>query len=149
MFRQQQFICCWSFTECHQSTQQPIQPQDYGPVEVGSASGNDRASGSLSQGPPSDLSEIYEKATQPHLKKFPDRVISGKARNFSSRWYDEFKWIEYSCSRDAIFCKACRHFPGSQTEYSFVRNGFQDWKHLRQHVSVMLVEKRTQLRSVN
>ncbi len=120
--------------ECHQSTQQPIPPQDYGPVEVtlGSASGNDRASGSLSQGPPSGLSEINEKATQPHLKKFPDRVISGKTRSFSSRWYDEFKWIEYSRSRDAIFCKACRHFPGSQTEYSFVRNGFQDWKHLRQ-----------------
>ncbi len=42
------------------------------------------------------------------------------------------KWIEYSRSRDAIFCKACRDFPGSQTEYSFVRHGFQDWKHLRQ-----------------
>ncbi len=101
-------------------------------VTLGSASGNDRASGSLSQGPPSGLSEINEKATQPHLKKFPDRVISGKTRSFSSRCYDEFKWIEYNRSRDAIFCKACRHFPGSQTEYSFVRNGFQDWKHLRQ-----------------
>ncbi len=92
MLSRQQFICCWSFTGVsEQSTQQPIPPQDYGPVEVGSASGNDRASGSLLQGPPSDLSERNEKAIQPHLKKIPDRDISGKTQSFSSRWYDEFK----------------------------------------------------------
>ncbi len=50
-------------------------------MEVGSASVNDRASGSLSQGPPSDLSEINEKATQPHLKKFPDRDTVYLARH--------------------------------------------------------------------
>ncbi len=124
MFSRQQFICCWSFTGVSPINSAAHPATGLWPVEVGSASVNGRASGSLSQGLPSDLSEINEKATQPHLKKFPDRDISGKTQSFSSRWYDKFKWIEYSRFRDAIFCKACRHFSGSQTEYSFVRHGF-------------------------
>uniref|UniRef100_A0A673LF96 TTF-type domain-containing protein n=1 Tax=Sinocyclocheilus rhinocerous TaxID=307959 RepID=A0A673LF96_9TELE len=41
-----------------------------------------------------------------------------------------FPWLEYSTSRDAVFCKPCRHFPEAATESRFIKNGFRDWKHL-------------------
>ena len=78
---------------------------------------------------PSDLSSIDEPQTQPTLARFPTTVISGKARSFSATWYNDFKWLEYSKSRDAIFCKYCRHFPGIRNEYAFVREGFRSWKY--------------------
>lgn len=58
---------------------------------------------------PSDLSALEEPATQPKLSAFP--VIGGKPRSFNSNWYEKCKWIEYSKERDAVFCKACKHFP--------------------------------------
>ena len=31
------------------------------------------------------------------------------ARSFSTRWYSEYSWIEYSKAKDAAFCFYCRH----------------------------------------
>ena len=35
------------------------------------------------------------------------------------------------CSRDAPFCKMCRHVPSPGAEGAFTRDGYEDWKHLR------------------
>lgn len=78
--------------------------------------------------PPTDLSAVEEPATQPKLAVFPATLIDRKPRSFSVAWYDKFKWIEYSQSRDAIFCKACRHFPEAHDESTFIRDGFKKWK---------------------
>lgn len=72
---------------------------------------------------PSDLSAMEEPATQPKLATFPTTVIDRKLRSFNGNWYEKFKWIEYSKARDAIFCKACRHFPEMHTEFTFIRDG--------------------------
>lgn len=43
--------------------------------------------------------------------------ISEKSSCFSRWLYDQFKWIKYSKEKDAICCKAWRHFPvASHTE---------------------------------
>uniref|UniRef100_A0A3B4VA62 TTF-type domain-containing protein n=1 Tax=Seriola dumerili TaxID=41447 RepID=A0A3B4VA62_SERDU len=76
---------------------------------------------------PQDLSSIDEPATQPNLSSFPSTDILGKARSFSAKWYSKFPWLEYSISRDAVFCNPCRHFPEAAHE-RFI-NGFKDWKH--------------------
>uniref|UniRef100_A0A3B4X175 TTF-type domain-containing protein n=1 Tax=Seriola lalandi dorsalis TaxID=1841481 RepID=A0A3B4X175_SERLL len=55
---------------------------------------------------------------------FPNRSAT---RSFSAKWYSKFQWLEYSISRDAVFCKPCRHFPEAAHERSI--NGFKDWKH--------------------
>ena len=80
---------------------------------------------------PSDLSSIDEPQTQPTLARFPTTLIMGKLRSFSTTWYNEFNWLEYSKSRDAIFCKYCRHFPGIRNELAFVSVGFKRWNHTR------------------
>lgn len=81
---------------------------------------------------PSDLSALEEPATQPKLSTFPSTIISGKPRSFNSNWYEKFKWIEYSKERDAMFCKACRHFLEMHTEFAFIKDGYKNWKHLRE-----------------
>ncbi len=71
-------------------------------------------------------------ATQPHLQAFPSTIIDGKYRSFNAKWYERFNWIEYSQSKDLIFCKACRHFPEQHTEGTFTKEGFKNWKHIGQ-----------------
>ncbi len=68
---------------------------------------------------PPDLSALGEPATQPHLQAFPSTIMDGKYRSFNAKWYERFNWIEYSQSKDLIFCKACRHFPEQHTEGTF------------------------------
>lgn len=60
---------------------------------------------------PEDLSALHEPATQPDLKEFPRTVINGKARSFSAKWYKEFRFLEYSISRDAIFLQSLSPLP--------------------------------------
>ncbi|CAK6969183.1 zinc finger MYM-type protein 1-like, partial [Scomber scombrus] len=63
---------------------------------------------------------------------FPSTLIDGKYRSFNARWYERFNWIEYSQSKDLIFCKACRHFPEQHTEATFTKEGFKNWKRIGQ-----------------
>lgn len=81
--------------------------------------------------PPPDLSNLDEPAMQPKLQRFPCNTISGKQRCFSTRWYEKFLWLEYSTTKDAVYCKSCRHFP-EQSDTKFTQDGFKDWKHLSQ-----------------
>ena len=60
-----------------------------------------------------DLSKVDEPACQPKLQAFPvTEAVSGKNRNFSTRWYARYSWLEYSIKLDAVFCQSCRHFSG-------------------------------------
>ncbi len=81
---------------------------------------------------PSDLSALGDPATQPHLQAFLSTIIDGKYRSFNAKWYERFNWIEYSQSKDLIFCKACRHFPEQHTEGTFTKEGFKNWKRIGQ-----------------
>ena len=70
---------------------------------------------------PSALSTIDEPATQPKHGSFPPTTLAAKPRCFSVRWYGLFPWLEYSTSRDAVFCKACRHFPEATSKDRFIK----------------------------
>lgn len=60
-------------------------------------------------------------------------------RRFSSKYYKMFNWIEYSMSKDSLFCFSCRHFsanltaPGqaiSQTCYVDFGSKCKNWKEM-------------------
>lgn len=56
---------------------------------------------------------------------FPLTYFGKNARSFHLQWLDNFKWLEYSVSKDAAFCFPCRAFgvPGK-----FTIEGFRNWK---------------------
>ncbi|KAF0748949.1 zinc finger MYM-type protein 1-like [Aphis craccivora] len=73
---------------------------------------------------------------QPELVKFP--VTNG--RRFNTKYYKDYEWLEYSVSKDSLFCFVCRHFganipsPGEMYgNYSFVNNGnnCKKWKEIK------------------
>lgn len=50
-------------------------------------------------------------------------------RRFSSKYLKEFVWLEYSLSKDATFCYACRQFSAALDKSNvFKYNGFSNWK---------------------
>ncbi|XP_073271061.1 uncharacterized protein [Primulina huaijiensis] len=66
---------------------------------------------------------------QPKLSEYP-RSESGKQhRRFQYTWFKKFPWLEYSLSKDAIFCFPCYLFELSEAQQStFTIEGFQSWK---------------------
>ena len=76
-------------------------------------------------------SDIAQNQTQPPVQPLVDFQKSnfGKVQcSFQKRWYNLHPWLEYSVSRDAAFCYACRLFH-SNAEATFTSTGYRDWKH--------------------
>ena len=68
---------------------------------------------------------------RPRNIRFPSSNFSGKLRSFSIAWYRDYTWLEYSVSRDAVFCFACRLFaPRYRISEVFTLNGFSYWKNV-------------------
>ncbi|KAL7104217.1 hypothetical protein ACP275_08G229600 [Erythranthe tilingii] len=78
---------------------------------------------------------------QPRLHTFPQSTLYGQERRFNADWYNEFgSWLEYSESKDEVFCLCCYLFKvGDSTKgggYKFVGEGYKNWhkkKSLRTH----------------
>ncbi|XP_073016062.1 uncharacterized protein [Primulina eburnea] len=66
---------------------------------------------------------------QPKLSEYP-RSESGKQhRRFQYTWFKKFPWLEYSPSKDAVFCFPCYLFELSEAQQStFTIEGFKSWK---------------------
>ena len=79
---------------------------------------------------PKDISQLASIGpVRPMLKTYPSRIMGDKKRSFVSKWYDTYKWLEYSVLEDAAYCFACRHFHnGRSTKNAFVSEGFSFWK---------------------
>ena len=89
------------------------------------------SSGTFS-GPPVDIAVgPGSSPVQPRNIEFPSTSFSGKSRSFNSNWYSDYRWLEYSVSRDAAYCFPCRFFTTGtgKTEKTFTLNGFCGWKH--------------------
>jgi len=66
---------------------------------------------------------------------FPRILSSNQYRGFLSRYYNNYKWIEYSPIKDAAFCFPCRMFKGnslnsSQLDHAFSIRDFKHWKNV-------------------
>ena len=85
-----------------------------------------------SQGNPLDIAcGMQEDPVRPVNCQFPSSSIGNRERSFNPRWYNKYQWLEYSVSRDAIFCYPCRYFAHgcSKAEDTFISIGYRDWKH--------------------
>lgn len=55
--------------------------------------------------------------------------VNADRRKFQQRWLTEYVWIEFSISRDAIFCYACRQFSSKHDRDNvFKETGYSQWK---------------------
>lgn len=69
---------------------------------------------------------------QPPLKFFLRIKIGYYYRSFQEKWYDSFKWLEYSIDLDRVFCFSCRLFMHSNLNAGhqdpiFSKTGFNNW----------------------
>lgn len=64
------------------------------------------------------------------LKTFKFPKSAKDNRSFQLQWTNKFKWIEYSISRDAVFCNTCRQFglENQLKEPTFITTGFNKWR---------------------
>jgi hypothetical protein len=68
---------------------------------------------------------------QPKMKinDFPQHNCGGM-RRFLPKWFNEFRWIEYSVTKDAAFCFVCYLFKDNthgRGGDAFVTEGFRNW----------------------
>lgn len=83
----------------------------------------------------SNVSDLGTKESGPQQPKiaFKKVVVNGKQRSFSSKYYEEYDWLEYSAEADKAFCFVCRNFGSKETKEQnekFVVSGFEKWKKL-------------------
>lgn len=68
-----------------------------------------------------------------HIQK---KIFGKQNRSFSSKYYKEYNWVEYSQNKDSVFCFYCRHFgTGSNKDEVFTKIGFHDWKKFLEKLS--------------
>lgn len=76
---------------------------------------------------PSDIAvSIQDNPVQPHNYLFPGTHFGNKLDLLILSGY---AWLEYSISKDAVFCYACRFFSLGSVNDVFVKTGYRDWKH--------------------
>ncbi|TYI36023.1 hypothetical protein ES332_A03G114400v1 [Gossypium tomentosum] len=81
-----------------------------------------------------EIRRAYIKAGpyQPILSEYPASNSKKHPRYFQPLWFKQFSWLEYSPSKDAVFCLPCFLFNSNPTSRfgssAFSHNGFSNWK---------------------
>ncbi len=85
---------------------------------------------------PSDLGDKSVGPKQPVLPVFPRHKIGDRNRCFSAFFYNKHPWLEYSVSRDAVFCFCCRHFSKEigEEEDTLAKQGGRYWSKLTERL---------------
>lgn len=75
-------------------------------------------------------SGVHDNPVQPRHHKFPATKFGNRFRSFNPAWFNTYPWLEYSITKDAAFCYACRFFGMGQLrdDSAFVTCGFRNWK---------------------
>ncbi|XP_060873889.1 zinc finger MYM-type protein 1-like [Metopolophium dirhodum] len=79
-----------------------------------------------------DLGTLITGPVQPILTSYPLTKFGTQNRAFNNKHYKIYEWLEYSISKDSIFCFACRNSNTGNSgnfEDSFLV-GFRNWKKL-------------------
>ena len=77
-----------------------------------------------------DLGEKHGCPKQPALPQFPSKCFGSTKRSFSTYFYKNYPWLEYSVRKDSVYCFACRHFQTESCVEETFRKGMSDWKKL-------------------
>ncbi|KAK1403770.1 hypothetical protein POM88_003375 [Heracleum sosnowskyi] len=63
------------------------------------------------------------------LERDPATEFGTQRRRFQASWFNTFKWLEYSVSKDAAFCFTCYLFESdASSQHAFTIDGFKSWK---------------------
>lgn len=55
--------------------------------------------------------------------------MNADKRKFQPKWLTDYVWLEYSISKNAVYCYACRQFsPIHERDNVFKETGFSHWK---------------------
>ncbi|XP_024453876.2 uncharacterized protein LOC18096834 [Populus trichocarpa] len=77
---------------------------------------------------------------QPKLAEYPKTESGRQYRRFKYTWFDQFPWIEYSPSKDAVFCFPCFIFENKVPRHlTFTTEGFRSWKRVNDGVRCALL----------
>ncbi|XP_056589609.1 zinc finger MYM-type protein 5-like [Triplophysa dalaica] len=79
-----------------------------------------------------DLGTVETGPARAKLKEYPLTTFGLQRRSFQQKWFETFDWLEYSASRNAAFCFACRLFGKqvSRVNKDVITSsvGFSNWK---------------------
>ncbi|XP_039130910.1 zinc finger MYM-type protein 1-like [Dioscorea cayenensis subsp. rotundata] len=69
---------------------------------------------------------------QPAGHNFPQKEYGKQRRSFRDAWFKQHPWLEYSVTKDAVFCFWCYLFKPNRVsqigEDAFTKTGFNNWK---------------------
>ncbi|XP_059650675.1 uncharacterized protein LOC132296493 [Cornus florida] len=66
---------------------------------------------------------------QPKLSNYPNSSDGKQNRQFKYEWFKQFPWLEYSPSKDKVYCFPCFLFENTvASRSSLVVGGFSGWK---------------------
>lgn len=64
-----------------------------------------------------------------HLPSGHQFPVNTDKRKFQLKWLTDYIWLEYSVSKNAVYCYACRQFsPTHERDNVFKYSGFSQWK---------------------
>ena len=80
-----------------------------------------------------DLGDKINGPKQPILETYPSTLIGDHERKFNTKWFQMFPFLEYSISKDRVFCFPCREFSSGlgYSENVFTKSGYCDWKNIK------------------
>ena len=72
---------------------------------------------------------LQRELVQPQTHQFPYTSFAGVQRRFNPKWFDDFPtWLEYSISKNVVFCRSCYLFkleiPEQAGNDNFTSKGF-------------------------
>ena len=77
---------------------------------------------------------------QSKLAEYPRTESGRQYRWFQYTWFDQFPWLEYSPSKDTVFCFPCFIFENKVPRHlTFTIEGFRSWKRVNDGVRCALL----------
>ena len=77
---------------------------------------------------------------QPKLAEYPRIESGGQYCRFQHTWFNQFSWLEYSSSKDAVFCFPCFIFENKVPYHlTFTIKGFRSLKRVNDGVRCALL----------
>jgi len=83
---------------------------------------------------PSDIGSNIPVQCVMEINAYPQSMFGRKMRRFNPNWFCGRDWLEYSVSRDAVFCFACYKMSNflvarqAEADVIFTRRGYRNWK---------------------
>ena len=81
----------------------------------------------------SDLGNKIDGPKQPILESYPSILIWDHQRKFNKKWFQMFPFLEYSISKNKVFCFTCKESSSGlgYNEDVFTKYGYSDWKNIK------------------